>query len=133
VLGLSKLIAATSATAGIALFLVGVSKIYWLTLLLMACLGFGIIVTAASVNMMLQTMVEEDKRGRVVSFYAMAFLGVAPFGGLMAGALASHIGAPATAMIGGGCCLLGALLLSRHLPAIRADLNRALIRLPDET
>ncbi len=133
VLGLSKLIAATSATAGIALFLVGVSKIYWLSLLLMACLGFGIIVTAASVNMMLQTMVEEDKRGRVVSFYAMAFLGVAPFGGLMAGALASHIGAPATAMISGGCCLLGALLLSRHLPAIRTDLHRALIRLPDET
>jgi MFS family permease len=132
VLGLSKLIAATSATAGIALFLVGVSKIYWLSLLLMACLGFGIIVTAASVNMMLQTMVEEDKRGRVVSFYAMAFLGVAPFGGLMAGALASHIGAPATAMISGGCCLLGALLLSRQLPAIRADLHRALIRLPDE-
>jgi MFS family permease len=83
--------------------------------------------------MMLQTMVEEDKRGRVVSFYAMAFLGVAPFGGLMAGALASHIGAPATAMISGGCCLLGALLLSRHLPAIRTDLHRALIRLPDET
>lgn len=126
VLGLSGLIATTSATAGIALFLVGLSKVYWLSLLLMACLGFGIIVTAASVNMMLQTMVEEDKRGRIISFYAMAFLGVAPFGGLTAGALASHIGAPATAMIGGGCCLLGALFLSRHLPAIRADLHRAL-------
>jgi MFS family permease len=126
VLGLSRLIATTSATAGLALFLVGLSKIYWLSLLLMACLGFGIIVTAASVNMMLQTMVEEDKRGRVISFYVMAFLGVAPFGGLLAGALASHIGAPATAMIAGGCCLLGAILLSRHLPAIRADLHRAL-------
>jgi MFS family permease len=125
-LGLSKLIAATSAMAGIALFMVGVSKIYWLSLLLMACLGFGIIVTAASVNMMLQTMVEEDKRGRVVSFYAMAFLGVAPFGGLMSGTLAGHIGAPATAMISGSCCLLGVLLLSRHLPAIRADLHRVL-------
>ena len=126
VLGLSRLIATTSATAGLALFLVGLSNNYWLSLLLMACLGFGIIVTAASVNMMLQTMVEEDKRGRVISFYAMAFLGVAPFGGLMAGALASHIGAPVTAMIAGGCCLLGALLLCRHLPAIRADLHRAL-------
>jgi len=129
VLGLSRLIAATSATAGVSLFLVGVSDIYWLSLLLMASLGFGIIVTAASVNMMLQTMVEEDKRGRIISFYAMAFLGVAPFGGLMAGALASRIGAPATAMIGGGGCLLGALLLSRHLPAIRTDLRGALSRL----
>ena len=133
VLGLSRLIATTSATAGIAMFLVGLSKVYWLSLLLMAFLGFGIIVTAASVNMMLQTMVEEDKRGRVISFYAMAFLGVAPFGGLTAGALASHIGAPATAMIAGACCVLGALLLSRHLPAIHSDLHRALIRLPDET
>jgi MFS family permease len=133
VLGLSRLIAATSATAGIALFLVGVSEIYWLSLLLMACLGFGIIVTAASVNMMLQTMVEEDKRGRIISFYAMAFLGMAPVGGLIAGSVAGHLGAPATAMIGGGCCLLGALLLSRHLPAIRADLHRALIRMTDKT
>ncbi|MGH8759425.1 MAG: MFS transporter [Burkholderiales bacterium] len=133
VLGLSRLIAATSATAGIALFLVGVSEIYWLSLLLMACLGFGIIVTAASVNMMLQTMVEEDKRGRIVSFYAMAFLGMAPVGGLIAGSVAGHLGAPATAMIGGGCCLLGALLLSRHLPAIRTDLHRALFRFTEKT
>ena len=125
---LSRLVPFTSATAGIALMLVGVSTIYWLSLAFMACLGFGIIVTAASVNMMLQTLVDEDKRGRIISFYAMAFLGVAPFGGLISGALASHIGAPATAMIGGSCCLLGAWWVGRRLPAVRAELQRALSR-----
>jgi MFS family permease len=69
-------------------------------------LGFGIIVTAASVNMLLQSMVDDDKRGRIVSFYAMAFMGIMPFGSLTAGSLANQIGAPATAAVFGLCCLL---------------------------
>jgi MFS family permease len=125
---LSKLVPFTSAAAGIALMLVGVSKIYLVSLAFMACLGFGIIVTAASVNMMLQTLVDEDKRGRIISFYAMAFLGMAPIGGLIAGTLAGQVGAPATAMINGACCLLGTLMLMRGLPAVRADLRQALAR-----
>ncbi|MBC8007816.1 MAG: MFS transporter [Prolixibacteraceae bacterium] len=125
---LSKLLPFTAAAAGIALVLVGISTIYWLSLLFMACLGFGIIVTAAAVNMMLQTIVDEDKRGRIISFYAMAFLGMAPVGGLIAGSLAGQLGAPATAMINGACCLLGATALMRGLPAIQADLRRALAR-----
>ena len=126
VFGLSRLVPFTSAAAGIALMMVGVSKIYWVSLTFMACLGFGIIVTAASVNMMLQTIVDEDKRGRIISFYAMAFLGVAPVGGLIAGWLAGKLGAPVTAMIEGTCCLLGTLALMRGLPAIRRDLRSAL-------
>jgi MFS family permease len=128
VFGLSRLVPFTSAAAGVALMLVGISNIYWLSLVFMACVGFGIIVTAASVNMMLQTLVDEDKRGRIISFYAMAFLGMAPIGGLIAGTLASLLGAPATAMINGACCLLGTLALMRSLPAVRADLRRALDR-----
>ncbi len=128
VFGLSKLVPHTSAAAGVALMLVGVSQVYWLSLLFMACLGFGIIVTAASVNMMLQTLVDEDKRGRIISFYAMAFLGMAPVGGLIAGSLAGQVGAPATAMINGACCLLGTLALMRSLPAVRVDLRMALDR-----
>jgi len=130
---LSKLVPFTSAAAGVALMLVGVSKVYWASLAFMACLGFGIIVTAASVNMMLQTIVDEDKRGRIISFYAMAFLGMAPVGGLIAGSLAGELGAPVTAMIEGTCCLLGALALMRSLPAVRADLRRALARLTEKT
>ena len=125
VFGLSKLVPITSAAAGVALMLVGVSQVYWLSLIFMACLGFGIIVTAASVNMMLQTLVDEDKRGRIISFYAMAFLGMAPVGGLIAGSLAGQVGAPVTAMIDGAFCLLGALALMRGLPSIQADLLRA--------
>jgi MFS family permease len=129
---LSRLVPFTSAAAGIALMLVGISKTYWLSLAFMACLGFGIIVTAASVNMMLQTLVDEDKRGRIISFYAMAFLGMAPLGGLIAGSLAGQLGAPATAMIDGACCLLGTLALMRSLPAIRADLRRALAHVTEK-
>jgi len=126
VFGLSRLVPFASAAAGIALMLVGLSRIYWLSLAFMAVLGFGIIVTAASINMMLQTIVDDDKRGRIISFYAMAFLGMAPVGGLITGSLAGYVGAPATAMINGACCLLGALALMRRLPGIRADLQRAL-------
>jgi MFS family permease len=122
---LSKLVPFTSAAAGIGLMLVGLSKIYWLSLAFMTLLGFGIIVTAASVNMMLQTLVEEDKRGRIVSFYAMAFLGLAPVGGLAAGSVAGQLGAPTAALINGGICLIGALALVRGLPAARVELHDA--------
>lgn len=105
----------TSALAGLALALVGVSPFLWLALPLMAFVGFGIIVTAASSNMLLQSTVPDDKRGRLVSFYAAAFLGVMPLGGLAAGALASLIGAPATAVSFGLCCLLAGVLLGGHL------------------
>jgi MFS family permease len=125
VFALSKLVPYSACTAGSALLLVGLSGNYWLSLAFMACLGFGIIVTAASVNMMLQTLVDEDKRGRIVSFYAMAFLGMAPIGAFAAGSIAGQLGAPATAMINGGCCLLGTLALARRLPAIRKDLRHA--------
>jgi MFS family permease len=128
VFALSRLVPYTAATAGIALMLVGISGNYVLSLSFMACLGFGIIVTAASVNMMLQTIVDEDKRGRIVSFYAMAFLGMAPIGGLMAGTIAGQIGAPATAMLNGACCLLGTGVLARHLPKAMTGLRRAASR-----
>ncbi|HEX4985454.1 MAG TPA: MFS transporter [Burkholderiales bacterium] len=126
VYALSRLVPYTAAAAGIALVAVGFSGWYALSLAFMACLGFGIIVTAASVNMMLQSIVDEDKRGRIVSFYAMAFLGLAPVGGLVTGSVAGHLGAPSAAMLNGLCCLLGTLVVSRGLPAARADLRRAL-------
>lgn len=105
----------TSALAGLALAAVGLTGDFWLALPLMACVGFGIIVTAASSNMILQSMVPDDKRGRIVSFYAAAFLGVMPVGGLAAGALASLIGAPATAVSFGVCCFLAGVLLGGRL------------------
>jgi MFS family permease len=76
-------------------------------------------VQMTSTNTVLQTIVDEDKRGRVMSFYTMAFMGMVPFGSLYAGSLASAIGTPETTMIGGISCILGSLLFARKLPAFR--------------
>ena len=76
-------------------------------------------VQMASSNTVLQTIVDDDKRGRVMSFYAMAFMGMAPFGSLIAGSLASKIGAPNTLIIGGTCCLIGSAVFARRLPKLR--------------
>jgi MFS family permease len=80
----------------------------------MVGVGAGIIGTAASVNMQLQTQVDDRFRGRMISLYVMAFLGLAPFGGLWAGYLADRVGASATLAIGGVACLAAALSLGRR-------------------
>ena len=72
-------------------------------------------VQVALSNTILQTIVPDDKRGRVMSFFMMAFLGTAPFGSLIAGALAERIGASQTLLVGGICCVLGALWFARGL------------------
>ena len=78
---------------------------------------------------MIQTIVDDEKRGRVMSFYMMAFLGTAPFGSLIAGWLSSRIGAAHTLLVGGVCCMLGAAWFARALPAIRAAVRPIYIRL----
>jgi MFS family permease len=85
----------------------------------MAVTGFGMIMQMTSSNTILQTVVDDDKRGRVMSFYTMAFMGTAPFGSLMAGASANYIGAPNTLIIGGICCIIGALFFARKLPELK--------------
>ena len=76
-----------------------------------------------SVSTMLQTIVDDRMRGRVMGLFSMAFLGMFPIGSLAGGALAAQIGAPATLAIGGSCCTLAALLLWRRMPALRAHLR----------
>jgi MFS family permease len=83
----------------------------------------------AASNTVIQTIVDDEKRGRVMSFYMMAFLGTAPFGSLIAGSLSFRIGAPRTLLLGGICCLCGALWFARELPAIRAAIRPIYIRL----
>jgi len=116
--GLPRTIAWSAGTAGVALALFSQSTQLWLSLPLMLAVGFGIIVTAASINTIMQTVVEDDKRGRVMSFYTMAFLGVTPLGALWAGTLASAIGAPATLLIGGCTCVLAAAVYARRIPEL---------------
>lgn len=117
--GLGKVIVLAASVFGIGLIAFSLSRVLWFSLLLMVLIGFGMIVQVASSNTVLQTIVDDDKRGRVMSLYAMAFMGMTPFGNLLAGFLANNIGAPNTLIIGGGCCVLGSLLFARKLPVLR--------------
>ncbi len=119
VLGLGRIIAWTAGAFGLGLVAFSRSHTLLLSLPLMAFVGMAMMVQMASSNTILQTVVDEDKRGRVMSFYAMAFFGTAPLGSLFAGSLASRIGAPDTILIGGVMCLIGAVVFHRHLPALR--------------
>jgi MFS family permease len=96
---------------------------------MMAVTGFGMIVQMASSNTILQKLVDEDKRGRVMSIYAMAFVGMAPLGSLVGGALASRIGAPATIMIGGVSCIAGSIGFAAKLPSLREVARPTYVRL----
>jgi MFS family permease len=119
VLGLGRLIPITCAGFGAGLIAFSASRWFWLSMLLLVGTGYCFMQELASSNTIVQTIVENRKRGRVMSFYAMAFQGVAPFGSLMAGAAAARIGAPETLAIGGGICILGAGLFALQLPALR--------------
>ena len=100
--------------AGIAMMGFAFSTTLWLSVMLMALAGFGVVVTAASTNMSLQTFVEGRFRGRVMSMYTVAYLGMSPLGGLAAGILAHHIGTPNTLFIGGLICVLGGAVFAGH-------------------
>ncbi|HUL20019.1 MAG TPA: MFS transporter [Thermodesulfobacteriota bacterium] len=119
VLGLGQIIVIASSLFGMGLIGFSFSRLFVLSVILMVVTGFGMMVQMTSTNTVLQTIVDEDKRGRVMSFYTMAFMGMVPFGSLFAGSLASVIGAPETTIIGGISCLLGSLLFAKKLPAIR--------------
>ncbi len=120
VVGLGRVVAMTSAGFGVGLFAFSNSRWLPLSLPLMMFTGFCMMTQMASANTILQTLVDEDKRGRVMSFYSIAFQGSAPFGSLIAGAAASRIGAPRTLMIGGSLCVVGAIWFCTQLPKIRA-------------
>ncbi len=119
VLGLGKILAAAAAIFGTGLIFFGISKILWLSLAMMVFTGFGMLINIAAVNTILQTITEDDKRGRVMSFYTMAFIGLTPIGNLLAGILAESIGAPNTVIISGAVCILGAIIFSIKLPSIK--------------
>jgi MFS family permease len=123
VLGLGKVIPMTSALFGAALVGFALSHWLWLSLLLMLFTGYGMMQQMAASNTILQTIVDENMRGRVMSFYAMAFAGTAPFGSLAAGFIAQRIGAPITLVIGGITCVCAAAWFYRQLPEIRSSVR----------
>ncbi len=117
--GLTRMLQIAAAMLGGALILFGLSHTLWLSLVLMVFAGFGVIQSASVSNTIIQALVAEDKRARVMGYYTMAFFGGAPFGSLLAGALAHRIGAPYTVMILGVFCVAGSLWFTLERPKIR--------------
>jgi len=129
VLGLMKLIMIASSAFGAGLVAFSFSRYLSLSLCALFFTGIGMIISMASSNTILQTIVDEDKRGRIMSLYIMALVGMAPLGSLMAGGLANKIGAPNTVAIGGIVCILGSILFLLKLPLIRKNLRPIYVKM----
>jgi len=127
--GLGRNIATAGAIFSIGLMAFAFSHVLWLSATLLVVTGFGFIVMVASSNTLLQTIVEDSKRGRVISFFLMAYFGTTPFGSLVAGAISARIGAPYTLAIGGGICLIGVAWFAARLPLLHQDIEPIFVRL----
>jgi MFS family permease len=119
VIGLGRLVAISAAIFGGGLIAFSASRLLWLSLLMMFLVGYGMMQQMAASNTILQTIVEEEKRGRVMSYYTMAVVGMAPLGSLLAGWLAARLGAPAALLISGIAVVIGAGWFALLLPALR--------------
>lgn len=129
VLGLGRIIPASLGIFGVSIAVFAFSHLVWLSLILLVFAGFGVMLQIASSNTILQTIVDDDKRGRIMSLYTMAFMGMAPFGSLLAGALAGLIGTPITVLIGGISCLIGSLIFACWLPTFRKYVRPVYVRM----
>ncbi|MGZ5552908.1 MAG: MFS transporter [Chthoniobacterales bacterium] len=129
VVGLGKVIPTVTIVFGASLIAFGLS--HWMPVSIIALLfaGFGMMQAMAASNTILQTIVEEDKRGRVMAFYSMAFMGMVPFGSLIAGEVASRVGAPVTVMICGSVCIVAAMIFLTQLAEIRRLVRPIYVRL----
>lgn len=126
--GLDRVIFYASILFGSGLIAFSMSRAVWLSMSIMLFTGFGMIVMIASCNTLIQTVIDDDKRGRVMSIYSMSFIGMAPFGSLIAGAAAARIGAPAVLFIGGALCVMVAAVFRSRSVYIRRAVRRSLSR-----
>ncbi len=127
--GLTRIIPIAASAFGVGLIGFGLSRSLALSLPLMLLTGFGMMQGVTASNTIIQTLVDENMRGRVMSYYTMAFVGMAPFGSLLAGALAHVIGAPHTVMVSGVACIFGAIWFWSQLPKLRRDMRPVYERL----
>jgi MFS family permease len=107
--------------------LFAVSRRFWLSTALLVPSGFAMMVQMAASNTLIQSMVPDRLRGRVMAVYSMMFMGMAPFGALLAGALAEPIGAPRTVALGGAICIVAGLGFAARLPALRAEASELIV------
>ncbi|MFH1046044.1 MAG: MFS transporter [Candidatus Omnitrophota bacterium] len=119
--GLGRMISVATVLFGLGLVSFSFSQTLWVSLLCVIVAGFGLMVQMCASNTILQTIVDEDKRGRMMSFYTLAFMGMAPLGSLLAGSLASRIGAPHTLFIGGTVCVVVALIFARQVSRLKEE------------
>lgn len=119
VVGLGRVVVVSAAVFGLGLVAFSRAHALWLAMPLLLVAGTGMMLQTAASNTILQTIVDEDKRGRVMSLLAMSLFGTVPLGSLAAGALATRLGAENTILVGGAVCVLSALLFLRVLPELR--------------
>ena len=125
--GLGRLIGLCAGGFGASLILFSFSRVFWLSTVLLVPVGFFIMVQMASSNTLIQSMVPDRLRGRILAVYSMMFMGMAPFGSLSAGAVAHHIGAPWTVAIGGFACIGGSVLFLLYLPSVRDEARELIL------
>lgn len=125
---LNKIIVSSMCTFAVSIIIFSISRTLWFSMIMMVLVGFGLMALIVALNTLLQSIVDDSKRGRIMSLYTMSFIGLAPFGSLLAGTAAHSIGAPLTVRVGGVLCLLAAVLFSRKLPEISKLIKPAYIR-----
>jgi MFS family permease len=125
--GLGRWVGFTCAGFGVSLFLFSFSTSFWLSAALLLPAGYSMMLQMACSNTLIQTMVPDQLRGRVMALYSMMFMGMAPFGAFFGGALAHRLGAPFTVAVGGVACVIGAIWFGRALPALRIEAHRLII------
>ena len=125
--GLSRWISSAAAGFGASLILFAFSRVFWLSFLLLIPAGFSMMLQMSASNTLIQAMVPDRLRGRVMALYSMMFMGMAPIGSLLAGILAQKLGSPLTVMIGGLICLIGAAYFARRMPALRGEARQLII------
>ncbi len=125
--GLGRWVAISCAGLGISLFCFSFSTRLWLSVALLLPSGYCMMLQMACSNTLIQTMVPDQLRGRVMSVYSMMFMGMAPFGAFFGGALAHRIGAPITVAVGGVACVMGAIWFGRALPDLRIEARRLIV------
>ena len=125
--GLGRMAAAASAGFGASLILFSSSRRFWLSAALLVPVGYSLMLQMAASNTLIQSMVPDRLRGRVMSLYSMMFMGMAPLGALFAGTVAGVLGAPRTVAIGGVVCLVGSALFAWRLPALRPEVRQLII------
>jgi len=125
--GLNRWVAVSAMSFGVLLSVFAYSRTYWLSMAVLVLVGFSVMIENGSSNTLIQSMVPDNLRGRVMSVYSMMFMGMAPIGSLIAGAAAGRVGAPVTVACGGTVCLICASVFLAFLPRIRVDARRLIV------